>query len=77
MIIISSEEYVWADIQGSSKGQNIEPLYYTVPNVCKQDKKLYELLALTDVFRVGKVREIELAHRLIRDRLYAYSSKVL
>jgi DNA-binding Lrp family transcriptional regulator len=55
------EIYVWPYAKGIEKGQAIEPLYKTVPEVVQKDKSLYELLALTDTLRVGRAREIKIA----------------
>jgi hypothetical protein len=62
---IADEQYVWSDAEGIIRGQAIEPLYSTVPKAAKTDEKLYDLLALTDVLRVGRVREIKVAKELI------------
>jgi hypothetical protein len=59
--IISSEEYVWADADGRARGQAIEPLAKSVVKAVKQDEKLYKLLSLVDVIRVGRTREIKIA----------------
>ncbi len=53
--------YVWPSIKGSVRGNVIE-LYY--PNqilAVHNDELLYKLLALTDVLRIGRTREIEIA----------------
>jgi hypothetical protein len=59
--IISSEDYVWPDADGKARGQAIEPLTKSVVKAVKQDEKLYKLLALVDVIRVGKTRELKIA----------------
>jgi hypothetical protein len=59
--IISEENYVWADFEGTIKGETIEPLFESVPTACKKDAILYDMLALVDVLRVGKTREIKIA----------------
>jgi len=59
--IISEEVYVWAAMDGTVKGQVIEPLYPTVPLACQKDSLLYDLLAITEVLRVGKTREVKVA----------------
>ena len=59
--IISSEDYVWADADGKIRGQAIEPLTKSVVKAVRQDATLYKLLALVDVLRVGKIREIKIA----------------
>ena len=66
---VSAEAYVWPDAYGNVRGQAIEPLYTTVPQACRQDAALYDLLALTDVLRVGRTRETILAKTLLQDHL--------
>lgn len=67
--IKSIENFVWPYARGNMRGQAIQPLYKTVPKVVLKDKKLYEILALVDAIRVGKVREQQLAISLLKDRL--------
>ena len=59
--IMSSEDYVWPDADGKVRGQAIEPLAKSVVKAVRQDETLYKLLALVDVIRVGKTREIKIA----------------
>ncbi len=74
--IISASESehppVWPDPQGSARGYKMEPLYESVPKAAKQDKDLYELLALVDAIRDGRARERTLAadylHKRLRDK---------
>lgn len=67
--IISSEPYVWPSATGKLRGQSLVPLYPTVPKACKNDPKLYDLLALIDSIRVGNARERELANIKLEDRI--------
>jgi hypothetical protein len=60
-MIRSSENYVWPDAVGDSKGQAIEPLYPSLVQAAKRDPFLYQSLALIDALRVGRVREQNLA----------------
>lgn len=53
----SDEKYVWPDPKGNIRGQQIEPFHSGQVEAAKKDLKLYELLALTDAIRVGKLRE--------------------
>jgi len=53
--------YVWPDLHNKERGLAIEPLYSNQVKACKEDDKLYKLLALIDVIRVGRVREISVA----------------
>lgn len=57
----SENGYVWPEIRGKVRGLAIEPLYKDVVKAVKQDLNLYKMLALVDVVRVGKVREINIA----------------
>jgi len=67
--IVSSEPYVWPDNEGKVRGQSIEPLYPSVPVAAKSDHHLYELLALLDALRVGRVREQKMAAKEIEKRI--------
>jgi DNA-binding Lrp family transcriptional regulator len=55
------EVYVWPDPKGNMRGASIEPLYRTVPAAVVIDKTLHELLSIVDTFRIGRIREIEIA----------------
>lgn len=68
-IIVSEENYVWPSALGTVRGQAIVPLYPSVLNAIKNDEKLYELLALVDALRVGRVREKELAKIELEKRI--------
>lgn len=59
---------VWADPEGTVRGQELEPLYRSVPKAARADKELYELLALVDAVRSGRARERELAVKELRTR---------
>ena len=68
---IASEEMppVWPDPEGPARGETLEPLHRSVPEVSRTDHALYELLALVDVMRIGRARELKLAERHLRRRL--------
>lgn len=68
-LIISEENYVWPSGEGTVRGQAIEPLYPSVLYAIKNDEKLYEMLALVDALRVGRVREKELAKKELEKRI--------
>lgn len=68
-VIKSEENYVWPSGVGTVRGQAIMPLYPSVLNAIKNDEKLYELLALVDALRVGRVREKELAKIELEKRI--------
>jgi hypothetical protein len=57
----SEQLYVWPDIFGKVRGQAIEPLYPNQTKAVSIDEKLYKLLALVDVIRVGRARETSYA----------------
>lgn len=61
--------FVWPMKGGKKKGEGLEPIAKSVPQACKRDPRLYEILALVDALRVGKARERELAERLLKERL--------
>ena len=56
-VVLSDEPYVWPWAKGRVRGQTVEPLHPGVPDACAEDPQLYELLALTDVLRLGRARE--------------------
>lgn len=64
--------YVWPDAKGSIRGEAITPLYRTVPAAVRVDPMLHSLLAIADVFRIGRPREIELAKTELDSILSTY-----
>ncbi|MFB6342082.1 hypothetical protein ACE1ET_10175 [Saccharicrinis sp. FJH62] len=68
-LILSEENYVWPYANGNTRGQAIEPLHPKTPMACLKDNKYYELIALADAIRLGKVREQELAISMIKERI--------
>ena len=67
--ISSNETYVWPYAKGTHRGQAIEPLYKTLPQVVTEDSLFYELLTIVDTIRVGRVREIKFATEELNKRL--------
>lgn len=61
--------YVWPYAKGIKRGQAIEPLYKTIPEVAQEDNSLYGLLAITDTLRVGRAREIKIAIEELEKRI--------
>ena len=59
---------VWPSAEGTVRGMTLLPLYERAPLAAKEDKDLYELLALFDALRIGQKREQELAMREIAER---------
>lgn len=60
-LLHSSVTYVWPFSQSDAIGLALEPLYDKQVLAVKKDEDLYKLLALLDVLRIGKTREVELA----------------
>lgn len=58
---------VWPDAYGKSKGQEVTPLYKTVPGAVKKDELLYHFLALVDAIRIGGPREAKVADAMLRE----------
>lgn len=67
--IVSENQYVWPHIEGKAKGETVPPLYPRAADAAICDKKLYALLALIDVLRIGRVREINLARTELKKRI--------
>jgi hypothetical protein len=65
----SEQKYVWPKAGGKDFGSAIDPLYADVVKAVEKDEKFYALLALTDVFRVGRAREINFAGQLLKDMI--------
>jgi hypothetical protein len=61
--------YVWAEPRGEVRGLLIEPLYKEQVKAAKQDEQLYLMLALIDVIRVGRVREVKLAVNELKNQI--------
>ncbi|MBL7722499.1 MAG: hypothetical protein JNK27_00050 [Chitinophagaceae bacterium] len=53
--------YVWPEPRGQVRGLSIEPLYKEQTKAVRQDEQLYYMLALLDILRVGRVRELKFA----------------
>jgi hypothetical protein len=60
---------VWPDPEGQVRGEELRPLYRSVPGAARRDPALYELLALVDSIRAGRARERALAAEELRKRL--------
>ena len=67
--IMSEEQFVWPYAHGNIRGQAIEPLHSKTPEACQKDESYYELMALVDAIRVGKVRERNLAIEMLKDKV--------
>jgi DNA-binding Lrp family transcriptional regulator len=60
---------VWPDPQGEIRGDELKPLYRSVPKAARKDPELYELLVLVDAIRSGGAREQHLAKEELTKRL--------
>jgi hypothetical protein len=63
---ISDNNYVWPSAVGKVRGQAITPLYPNQVLAIAQDERLYDMLALVDAIRVGRVREQQKALELLK-----------
>ena len=64
--------FVWAYSRGTRRGNSIIPLYKTIPKIIDGQRELYEYLVITDTFRIGRVREIEIATNELDKKLNSY-----
>jgi hypothetical protein len=60
---------VWPDPEGEVRGEELRPLYRSVPEAARRDPALYELLALVDAIRAGRARERTIAIEELKRRL--------
>jgi hypothetical protein len=60
---------VWPHPESAVRGQTLKPLHRAVPKAALRDPALYELLALIDALRDGRVRERQLAERELTSRI--------
>ncbi|PCJ29756.1 MAG: hypothetical protein COA99_19145 [Moraxellaceae bacterium] len=64
-MVAKTNPWVWRSNIGSASGNIIKPIYKTVPIAADNDKWLYQLLSVVDIFRGGKPREIREAKPLL------------
>jgi hypothetical protein len=69
MIQAGGSVFVWPHEDGTVRGETIDPLYPNLPRAALLDRAFYELTALVDAIRVGKVREREIAVDELRKRI--------
>lgn len=65
----TQESYVWPSRNGNRKGQLVRPLHKNLPEACLKDDRLYELIALSDVIRMGNRSEKERAVMELKRRI--------
>lgn len=70
----SEMNYVWPDTKGKILGLLIEPLYPKLVEAINKDEVYYKLLALVDVIRVGRVREVKYAVNELKKNILHESS---
>ncbi len=68
-IASGNTHFVMSAANGNVRGQAIEPLYKKLPEIVEHNQLFYELIALADTFRVGRVREIKIATTELKKRL--------
>jgi hypothetical protein len=61
---------VWPDAEGKSRGYSIEPLHPSAPKAARTDAAFYELLALIDALRDGRMRERQMAREELHRRIF-------
>jgi hypothetical protein len=66
---IDTLHYVWPSAKSKVRGLSIEPLYKQQVKAAEGDNDLYLMLALLDVIRVGRVREIKAAIDELKKRI--------
>lgn len=69
----NADAYVWHDVRGTARGQQITPLYPSVPKAAQADEELYELLVIVDALRMGRAREKEIAVNELNKRFAHYA----
>jgi DNA-binding transcriptional ArsR family regulator len=67
--IISENQFVWPHLEGKARGESLSPLYPGAVDAALADKRLYSLLALIDVLRIGRAREINMARAELKKRI--------
>ena len=74
-LLTSSSEslpLIWPDPNGPVRGSSFAPIHKSAVKAAQSDQKLYELLALVDAIRGGRVREQKIAKDALIERLHAY-----
>ncbi len=71
-IVADDDILVWPSPIGNMRGQSVTPLYGSVLKAIRNDPDLYELLALADALRVGRVHEQKIAEEFLRQRVYKH-----
>ena len=56
-MVRSNDNLVWPNDRGSKLGTSVTPLHNQVPLAALESPNFYEIMALIDVFRLGRIRE--------------------
>jgi hypothetical protein len=68
---------VWPDSSGKTKGLGLVPLYESVPEACKSDEKLYQLVSVIDALRSKKSARLrEEAQFIIRKFVFGTKNEL-
>jgi hypothetical protein len=63
---------VWPSAEGHVRGPALLPIHKSAVKAAS-DPRVYELLALLDALREGRVREHQMAETLLKERLYRWA----
>ena len=61
--------FVWPHPSGHRRGQELTPLYKSVPDACMRDNNLYNALSVLDAIRIGRARDKNIAERLLLEMI--------
>lgn len=70
-----AEAVIWPTTNGEVRGESLLPLYPSAPQAAAADEKLYELLSLFDVIRIGKGKDRKVAADLIEKKILGAGSR--
>jgi len=62
----SDLDWVWPHPEGKVRGPALAPIYRSAPDAALKDERLYALLALVDLLRIGRARERQQAGAVLR-----------
>ena len=65
---------VWPDPEGKMQGVTVHPLYRSVPKASLREPGLYDLLALVDALRIGRVRDRKIAKEVLKEKLLHHAA---
>ena len=66
---VSDTVMVWPFVDGTIRGQSVEPLYPSAPELMRSNPELYTVLTLVDAVRIGQTRERKRAAELLGELL--------